>query len=274
MTATSTTTKRLMLQRSLGTSIRGLCRSAYRFVFPPTCPLCHNEVDSASCEVDHQFVTPILCESCSTEIIPPPGNRCLRCGVSLGPYVSSEQGCPMCQSQQYRFGRVIRLGTYEGLLRDACIRGKASHTQPVSAALANLLWLNERAAFEESQLDFVAPVPRYWTRRLTQEHHQAETVSRVLSRRLRVPHARTLLHKTRLTPDQSELTATQRKQNLRGAFSVSWFGRHKIEGKTILLVDDILTTGTTVNECSQTLLKAGARQVIVAAIAVVPPIRR
>ena len=264
----------LALQASMGrTLFRGLCRSAYRFVFPPACPLCRREMDSASCEVDRRLITPILCGDCSSEILPPPGNRCVRCGLSLGQYVRSEEGCPQCRSQRYRFDRVIRLGTYDGLLRDACIRGKSSHMQPVSAALANLLWLNERAALEAVQPDFVVPVPRYWTRRLTQEHHQAETVSRVLSRCLRVPHARTLLHKVRLTPDQSELTAAQRKQNLRGAFSV-WFGRRKIAGKTILLVDDILTTGTTANECSRTLLDAGAKSVVVATLAVVPPLRR
>jgi ComF family protein len=178
----------------------------------------------------------------------------------------------MCRHLKYRFEQVIRLGLYDGLLRDACIRGKSSHTQPISAALANVLWLNERAALETAQPDLVVPVPRFWTRRLTQAHHQAETISRVLSQRLRLPHARTLLHKTRLTPDQSELSAAQRKQNLRGAFSV-WFGRPQIVGKTILLVDDILTTGTTANECAKTLLKAGAQKVIVAAIAIVPPYR-
>ncbi len=263
----------LMRPRSLRTSCRELCRSAYRFVFPPACPLCHDEVDASSCEVDGRLVTPILCDRCSSEIILAPGNRCLRCGVSLGPYVSSEQGCSRCRNREFRFDQVIRLGAYDGLLREACIRGKSSHTQPVSAALANALWLSERATLEAVQPDLVVPVPRYWTRRLTQAHHQAETISRVLSQRLRVPHARTLLHKTRLTPDQSELTATQRKLNLRGAFSV-WLGQRQVAAKTILLVDDILTTGTTANECAKTLLKAGAKRVIVAAIAVVPPYRR
>ena len=71
----------LALQASMGrTMIRGLSRSAYRFVFPPACPLCRREMDSASCEVDGRFVTPILCESCSDEILPPPGNRCVQIG--------------------------------------------------------------------------------------------------------------------------------------------------------------------------------------------------
>lgn len=263
----------LTRQQKLRTLCRDFCRSAYRFVFPPACPLCHDEVDAASREVDGRLVTPVLCEGCSAEVIPPLGNRCLKCGIPIGPFIRSEEGCSTCRNLSYRFDRVIRLGIYDGLLRDACIRGKSSHTQPISAALANLLWLSERENLEAVRLDLVVPVPRFWTRRLTQSHHQAETISRVLAQRLQVPHARTLLHKTRLTPDQSELTASQRRKNLRGAFAV-WFGHRQISGKTILLVDDILTTGTTANECAKTLLKAGAKRVVVATIAVVPPYRR
>lgn len=258
---------------SLRTVCRELCRSAYRFVFPPACPLCHDEVEATSREVDGRLVTPILCNDCSAEIIPSLSNRCLKCGVSIGPYVSSENGCPHCRNRGFRFERVIQLGDYAGLLRDACIRGKSTHTQPISAALANLLWLTRRETFDAIQSDLVVPVPRFWTRRLTQSHHQAETISRVLARRLQVPHARTLLHKTRMTPDQSELTASQRRLNLRGAFAVR-FGKHQLADRTILLVDDILTTGTTANECTKAILKAGAKRVIVATIAVVPPYRR
>ncbi len=247
-----------------------LCRAAYSFVFPPCCPLCHREMDSGTRVLEGRLVTPILCDECSAALLPPPGNRCRRCGVPLGPYVRGEDGCPTCRPRQFRFDRVIRLGLYDSLLRDACIRGKSPHLQPLSAALANLLWLTERTELEAVLADFVVPVPRYWTRRISQEHHQAETVSRVLARHLRVPHARTLLHKVRLTPDQSDLTAAQRKRNLRHAFAV-WFGRRKIAGKTILLVDDILTTGTTADECARVLLRAGAKRVVVATIAVVPP---
>lgn len=257
---------------SLGTSLRDLCRAAYRFVFPPCCSLCHRDVDTATREVHGQFITPTLCEICAADVVPAGENRCRRCGLTVGPYARSEDGCPTCRPREFRFDQVIRLGVYDGLLRAACIRGKSPRMQPLSAALANQLWLTERSELESVRADFVVPVPRYWTRRILQEHHQAETLSRILAQHLRVPHARTLLHKVRLTPDQSDLTAAQRKQNLRHAFAI-WFGRRKIAGKTILLVDDILTTGTTANECARVLLRAGAKRVVVATIAVVPPQR-
>lgn len=79
-----------------------------------------------------------------------------------------------------------------------------------------------------------------------------------------------MLRKIKWTPDQSELIASHRKLNLKDAFSVR-SRRQSLAGKTVLLVDDILTTGTTANECSRALLHAGAAKVIVAVIAVVPP---
>ena len=273
MTASGEITRRPRPQASLGAFLRDLCRAAYRFVFPPCCPLCHRDVDSATREVHGQCITPTLCDDCATEVVPALANRCRHCGLPLGKYVLSEDGCPTCRPREFRFDQVIRLGIYDGLLRAACIRGKSPYMQPLSAALANQLWLTERPELESVQADFVVPVPRYWTRRILQEHHQAETLSRILAQHLRVPHARTLLHKVRLTPDQSDLTAAPRKQNLQHAFAV-WLGRRKIADKTILLVDDILTTGTTANECARVLLRAGAKRVVVATIAVVSPHRQ
>ncbi len=247
--------------------------AAFRFVFPPSCPLCEESTDSGSWRMEGHLVTPVLCQPCIEVITPATGNRCFRCGVTLGLYVKSTDGCPNCRRRGFRFSQVVRLGNYEDELRQACIRGKAPHQQPLAAALANLFWLQERTALEAANADLIAPVPRFWTRRLMQEHHSAETISRVLAQRLGLPLRRTLLHKIRWTTDQSDLAAAQRKKNLRNAFAV-WFGRRELKGKTVLLVDDILTTGTTANECARALLNAGAKRVVVAVLAVVPPVRK
>jgi ComF family protein len=162
---------------------------------------------------------------------------------------------------------------YNDVLRTACIRAKAATQSPLAAALANFLWLQECHEFDSASVDLVVPVPRHWTKHLMLPHHAAETISRVLARRLGKPHVRGLLRKIRWTPDQSDLTATNRKLNLKDAFAVRPRPR-SLAGKTVLLVDDILTTGTTANECTRALLHAGAAKVIVAVVAVVPPSSR
>ena len=240
-----------------------------RFVFPPSCPLCQADAEDHATDSGRHTVSPMLCGMCLDDVSKPRGNRCCRCGLPVGPHVRSDHGCPACRSQKFRFQQVIRFGLYDDLLRQACIRAKSTTQFPLAAALANLLWLSEQLDLETANVDVVAPVPCHWTRRMMRPHHAAETISRVLAGRLGKPLQRRLLRKKRLTSDQSDLPAAQRRLNLKDAFAVQLHPRSLV-GKTVLLVDDILTTGTTANECTRTLLHAGAKQVVVAVIAVVP----
>lgn len=244
-------------------------RAALRFVFPPSCPLCQADVEDHADDSGGHPVSPLLCGQCLIDVSKPRGNRCQRCGLPVGPYVRSDHGCPKCETHKFRFQKVIRFGLYDDSLRRACIRAKATTQFPLAAALANLLWLSEQLDLQVANVDVIAPVPCHWTRRLMQPHHAAETIARVLAERLEKPLQRSLLRKKRLTTDQSDLPAAQRRLNLKDAFAVPWHSRSP-KGKTVLLVDDILTTGTTANECTRTLLHAGAKQVVVAVIAVVP----
>lgn len=246
-----------------------LRRAVLQFVFPASCPLCHADVADHADHPQCHAIAPMLCGQCLSDVHEPRANRCRKCGLPIGPHLPSDNGCPRCRSQKFRFQQVIRFGLYDDTLRQACIRAKATTQFPLAAALANLLWLSERTDLEAAQIDLVAPVPRHWTRRLLRPHHAAETIARVLAWRMKKPLHRNLLRKVRLTPDQSDLSATQRRLNLKGAFVVQPRTR-LYANKTVLLVDDILTTGSTANECARTLLHAGAKQVIVAVIAVVP----
>ncbi len=247
-----------------------LGRAAFRFVFPPSCPLCHRDVELHERVDLGRSIAPVLCDLCSADMLPPPSRCCLRCGLLVGPHALIDDGCPHCRSQKFRFRRVIRVGLYDNLLRTACIRAKGTTQSPLAAALANLMWLQEQEELDAERIDVIVPVPRHWTRRLVKPHHAAETISRVLARRLGKPHGRGLLRKIKWTPDQSDLTAAHRKLNLKEAFAVRSRPRLLV-GKTVLLVDDILTTGTTANECTRALLHAGVAKVIVAVVAVVPP---
>jgi ComF family protein len=174
-----------------------------------------------------------------------------------------------CCAERFHFERVIRLGLYEDSMRAACIRAKSATQSPLAAALANLLWLTELTDLMAADVDLVVPVPQFVTRRIARPHHAAETISRVLAQRLNRPRHHTLLRKIRLTADQSELPRAERRVNLRDAFSV-WPRARSLTAKTVLLVDDLLTTGSTANECARTLREAGAKKVFVAVLAVVP----
>ena len=114
-------------------------------------------------------------------------------------------------------------------------------------------------------IDVVAAIPRFWLQRLVRRHNAAETLASALAGRLGVRFRRSALVKTRKTPDQTELPPTRRRKNLRGAFKV--YLPRAVAGRTVLLVDDVLTTGTTANEASKVMRRAGAKRVLVAVLA-------
>ena len=142
---------------------------------------------------------------------------------------------------------------------------KCTGGHALAAALARLLWERQQKTFEQDGIDLLVAVPRHWTRRLTRDHDTPQTLGEVLARRLKVRFGRHILAKVRRTPAQAGLPPSKRRVGPKRAFQVRSSSR--ISSGTLLLVDDILTTGSTVNEASKALRRAGARRVVVAVLA-------
>jgi predicted amidophosphoribosyltransferase len=159
---------------------------------------------------------------------------------------------------------------YEGPLREACIRGKSVVAEPLVASLGEWFWECRGERLGGLGIGLVIPVPQHWSKRLLVDHNQAETLAGVLARRLRVPSDRHILAKARWTRDQSSLSASKRRANLRDSFRVR--KNNRLDGVHVLLVDDVLTTGTTAHHAARVLKKAGAGRVTLAVLAVVPAV--
>jgi predicted amidophosphoribosyltransferase len=226
-------------------------------VYPPHCPLCGSDGGQG------------LCPICRNEIGDGADPRCGRCGQPAGLQLTSSDRsrCSHCRGRRWAFHGVERLGLYEGALRGACIGGKSDGAEPLAAALGEWFWECRGAALERLQVDLVVPVSQHWTKRIAVAHNQAETLAGVLGRCLRVPVGRHILRKARRTPDQSGLSAARRRANLGDSFHV--WQRRRLEGGHVLLVDDVLTTGTTAHQAARALRQGGAEQVSVAVLAVV-----
>lgn len=252
-----------IVERCRGSVVRTLSplsAAALNFVYPPLCQLCGNELG-----VDCRLT---LCETCLSKLQPRLTEECPQCGAPVGPFANLEKGCGQCRREKYAFDRVIRLGVYDGDMRRACLRAKAKGGSSLSRALAVALVDVKRSQFEESTIDLIAPVPEHWIRRLLHPHYAAETFSRELSRGLNIRWARGLLKKLRRTPKQATSPTALRRQQQNGAFGVNRSA--ELAGKNVLLVDDILTTGSTAHAAARALKQAGAKRVIVAVIAVSP----
>jgi ComF family protein len=134
------------------------------------------------------------------------------------------------------------------------------------ADLAGRLWAgHSREALLSLGADFVVPVPLHWWRRWQRGYNQSEALAWAVAWGLGLPCRSRWLYRRRHTPGQTQQTAPKRRDYVRGAFGAR--SHPEIRGKTILLVDDVLTTGSTASEAARALVAAGAGRVVVAVLA-------
>lgn len=164
----------------------------------------------------------------------------------------------------------VAYGSYSGNLRELIHLLKYEHVAPAADVLGKLLAeaIGDVGENMKAEHILVTPVPLYKSKRRQRGFNQSEMIARVALKSLgsrRFVLKAGLLQRLRPTESQIGLTRHQRRENMRGAFGVS--KPEEISGQEILLVDDVLTTGTTVAECARVLLRAGASKVWVATVA-------
>ncbi len=224
-------------------------------VFPPDCGFCRVELEPGSGQR--------LCEACRT-MLTDARPSCPRCGAWM-PVPHAGEGCPKCQEHRFHFQSVVRLGGYEGAMRSAVLRIKRPQERILATALGRLLATTAGSQLAQFQPDVVVPVPMHWTRKAWRGTNSPETIARQLAEHLKLPLRGELVARRRRTVPQASLTPPRRAANVRGAFRAA--AHPDLKGACVLLVDDIMTTGATVNEAAKVLAKAGASRVVVAVLA-------
>lgn len=233
--------------------------AAVGFLYPPCCLICGTGLFKHSRDLH-------LCTPCLDQLaVGSRENRCRRCGEPLGPHLNPLEPCSRCKNVSFAFERVIRWGLYENLLRDVCIRGKRPGGRKLLGTLARLVSSHLLTQLEEDSIDLIVPVPQHWSQRITRPHNTAEILAEEWGRAFKLPTSNRRLGKIRSTPHQVGLSATARRENLKDAFRARL--PRRLHGTTVLLVDDVLTTGSTAHQASRALRQAGAGRVIVAVLA-------
>jgi ComF family protein len=183
----------------------------------------------------------------------------------VGPYVRLEGGCNACRDQSFHFECAVRLGSYEGLLRQVVLRLKHASGEGLAEVLGELWAFHMEKRLRDLMADVIVPVPLHWWRRLTRGYNQSEVLARGLAKHLRIPCQPRWLRRIRNTPQQVGQTATARRENVKNAFFAP--ARVELRGRTILLVDDVATTASTANDAARALRGAGAARIVVAVLA-------
>jgi ComF family protein len=226
-------------------------RALENFFFPPKCPLCGISLGENGADLP--------CPVCLAGIKVFSHPRCPRCGLGFGETAAEDHLCSGCLTKEQSFTRARALGPYEGLLEEAISRFKYRGSLRLAKVLGALLAEYKDPDFPFSGFDLVLPVPLHPRRLRQRGFNQSLLLARRISRRHSIPLDFVALQRSRPTQPQIHLSGSEREKNIRGAFEV--LRPERIAQKHILLIDDVFTTGATVDECSRVLLKAGAKQV-------------
>lgn len=243
-------------------------RVALDLLFPPRCTWCDADLTESH--------GPLLCPRCCQILQANDWQFCRRCGLKtseLGPSGPNpgEEGCLQCRRRRRTVDAVVPLGPYDGELRQAVLRMKRVGGERLAEAVGTLLYHRRRAEIEAFRADVVLPIPMHWRRRMARGIDGVDILAEVLARELHLPVLRGLV-RVRNTHLQRDLLPGERFRNLRGALRVR--SVKPIQGRRVLLVDDIMTTGATCAEAARTLREAGAAAVAAAVVARAEPDRR
>jgi ComF family protein len=240
----------------LVTTGRDLVRGLLQLLYPGVCGGCGRSLaaDQGS-----------FCPACREALTTDPFENCPRCAATVGSFTLCEGGCSRCRHVSYHFEGALRLGPYEGLLREMILRLK-QNTGEMLADLLGDLWADQAGPkLGAVGAEVIIPVPLHWWRRLSRGYNQSEALARALARHLRLPCRPGWLRRVRNTPQQTRQTPAGRRENVKNAFRARPWA--SLRGKTVLLVDDVLTTGSTCSEAARALRAAGAARVVAAVLA-------
>jgi len=164
-----------------------------------------------------------------------------------------------------RFQAARAVGPYEDYLRNAVLKAKHAEYEPLSGALGQRLAERLTELPFTEQPEVVVAVPMHWLKRIWRRTNPAERLARAVAKHLGFAYAKNALTCRRYLQRQAVLSPEERRRNVRGAFRASRLA--KIAGKRILLVDDVMTTGATAQECCRALLAGGAGSIVIATVA-------
>jgi len=237
-------------------SCRRFLHALLDVILPPICHICHSYIPNAGtlhiCPVCRDLLPLVLSPICPV------------CGI---PFVGtgSDHRCGACLAGPPHFDIARAPFLYEGAIRDLIHAFKYSQKTHLRNPLALLTLEGVGGFLTEQNPHLIVPVPLHRSRLRQRGFNQAVLLGKILSRHLSLAVLTDVLARTRPTAPQINLSATERRVNVKGAFTVCT--PDLVAGKRLLLLDDVMTTGSTMDECAKELKKAGAAAVIAVTIA-------
>ena len=217
------------------------------FILPPVCPVCNNPVDEphmlcAKCFAKLNFITKPYCE---------------KCGYPFEFDIKGDMICGHCLKQNPPYHKARSVFVYDEGSKKLILPFKHADRTDLTHVLSQFLLRSYGPFISES--DVIIPIPLHMTRLLMRRYNQAALLANRLAHITHKRYLPNVLKRKRATSSQGHLSFAQRQKNVRNAFTV--VRPELIRDQKVLLIDDVMTTGATVSECTKVLLNAGAKSV-------------
>jgi competence protein ComFC len=246
-----------LLPESVRVYARSVCAGLASVLIPAPCRICAQMLDTSG--------RVPLCRACVSLLKQRlPEFRCTRCGrpvaSATGASVPPPPLCQLCRRGVYDFDLARSFGAYTPSMARAILLLKYSNVAPLGKFFAERLGSIVRDNPSTFAADILVPVPLHPSRLKERGYNQAEAIARPLARLLGVPYRSYLLVRKRSRPNKLRLTRRERWETVRGAFATQ--AGAPVDNLRVLLVDDVFTTGATLDACSRALHGAGAARVV------------
>ncbi len=224
--------------------VRTIAKQVLDFALPPRCPGCGLIVDQV-----HSF-----CSDCWTGITFLGDGGCVSCGLPLE--ATDAETCAVCLAKPPRIQRTRSAVAYDELSRSVAMRLKYGRKVGLARTMARYMAPLVSPAAPDA---LFVPVPLHRGRLWQRGFNQSALVARELSRATGLPADARLLRRVKRTPPLKGLSLVQRRRTVAGAFALD--ASADVKGRTVILVDDVVTTGSTANACARVLRRAGASRI-------------
>lgn len=234
-----------------------LLRGFLDFVFPPYCVVCEQRLDTRR--------EPVVCSACWERVRPIQRPTCERCDQTLG---RDSVVCDNCLIWAYSFSCIRTVAQFGGVVQELVHLMKYEGKRSIGTHIGEMIAARLAGDAAAVKADMLVAVPLHPSRERERGYNQSALIARAAGRSLGIPVADGILRRVRNTKTQTGLSATERADNVAGAFAAGDSG--SIVGLRIALVDDVVTTGATADSCARALLEAGAAGVSLLAFAYAP----
>ena len=235
--------------------LSGIARLVLDVIYPPECPSCRVPVETM-----HN-----LCAACFAKLRMITKPMCACCGIPFAVPTGEDGKCPECLLEPPMFDRARSVMVYDGVSAPLVSALKFHDQWAGLTRYASMLCATGSELL--AQADIIAPIPLHWRRLWWRKYNQSALLAYGISREKGIPCLPDLLWRTRYTKPQMRLKRSDRGKNVRNVFAVTEKFCTAIAGKNILIIDDVVTTGATVDACAKVLKKAGAAKVNVLTLA-------